>query len=280
MIQNIQDLYKFLGSSQDELNHILINIKENYRQHSQPKIKFGQHQKDDYGRIRLRHLLIPSDRLYFFQKKINELLRKINLPGYMYGCLPGKNHVLNAGHHLNQNYFLTIDLKNFFTNINHRQVFSMLVKNGFSTPVSKLLTKLSTYNKSLPQGSPSSPAVANLVFLETANKLATLAKSCDIRFSCFLDDLTFSSKRPFKHLVPTILDMIKLAGFFPSQSKISYRVGTCEVTGLIIRQNKLHVVRQMREEAKTNPSLNRYVRSIDLLNKKMDEVSIRQLNSF
>ncbi len=123
----------------------------------------------------------------------------------MFGSVPKKNHIMNARQHLNQTHFLTIDSKSFFTNITHYQVHEMFLDHGFSYSTSHILTKLTTYHGALPQGAPSSPVIANLVFFNTAKKLFDFANSHDIIYTNYLDDQSFSSKGSFKELVPGIL---------------------------------------------------------------------------
>jgi RNA-directed DNA polymerase len=270
MIQTLSDLYTVLSSSEAEVKHILNNIEKHYTPHWQPKMKYGSYQYEDKDekKIKFRYVLKPSDSLKVLQKKINTYLQQIKLPQYMYGCVEGKNHVLNASQHLNQIHFLTIDLKSFFPNISHQQVFRMFIRNGFSAPVARVLTKLTTFRKSLPQGAPSSPVIANLVFLETAEKISSFSKKYNLIFTNFLDDLSFSSQKFFKNLVPEILSIIKEGEFSPSHKKINYRTDSCEITGLIVSRNKLYVLSKMREKAKTIPNLNAYVKSIDNFNLK------------
>ena len=125
----------------------------------------GKYQENNDG---IRKLLVPNYSLKKIHKRITFLLQKITLPMCMYGSIPKRSHILNVKQHLNQTHFCTIDLENFFPNINHHHVFEMFRRNDFSPSVSRILTKLTTYRKSLPQGASYSNVIANLVFLPTA----------------------------------------------------------------------------------------------------------------
>ncbi len=70
----------------------------------------------------------------------------------------------NAFPHLNNKIILKLDIKNFFDNI----TFDMVYKTCFREEVytksfGVLLTKLCTYNNKLPQGSPASSYISNIV---------------------------------------------------------------------------------------------------------------------
>lgn len=262
----MQKIFSSLGVTEVEVKSIIDNIHQHYTQVIKPKKKFGKKQLDKNGKVRLRFLLVPSPQLKTIQEVINSYLQQLPLPQNMYGAVAGKNNIQNAKQHLNKKYFFIVDLKDFFTYINHTQVFQMLVKRGFSASSARIISKLTTYQKSLPQGPPSSPIIANLVFADTVQELNDLIEGKGIMFTNYLDDLCFSSDSNFKGLSNTILNIIRKNRFYPSNNKIHYKIGSCEVTGLVVHKNTLSVVPKMREEAETNLYLARYVRRVDYEN--------------
>jgi RNA-directed DNA polymerase len=266
MIKSLPNLYSFLSLPEREIIAITLNLRNYYSLKSKPKKKYGDFQRDDFGKIRYRELMVPIYILKSRQQKIAQLLNQIPLPEYMFGSVSGKNNIMNAQQHVNNKYFLTIDLKKFFPNINHRQVNAMFCNNGFSPSASRILTKLTTYQASLPQGAPSSPVISNLVFLKTGNKLCTLAKNNDITFTTFLDDLTFSSNYSFKNLIPQIIDIIKQDNFYPAYSKIHYRQDYCEITGLFVKGNVLELPYIMKKKIKSNFYIKPYQRLVQEYN--------------
>jgi len=266
MIKSLPNLYSFLKLSEAQLTAIIENLDYFYTFRRQPKIKYGEFQKDNIGEIRYRELLIPGYILKSKQKIIAEFLSKIDLPDYMFGSVIRKNNILNAQQHLNHNYFFTVDLKKFFQNISHHQVYNMFIVIGFSPAVSRILTKLTTYRSCLPQGAPSSPVIGNLILKNTSDKLFNLAKTNNITFTTFLDDLSFSSKDCFKKLIAEIIDIIKQGGFYPSYNKIHYRKAYCEITGLFIKGNILELPYKMAKRAQRNVFLQQYQRRVQEYN--------------
>jgi len=262
MIKSLPNLYSFLKLPEREISIIITAIHNYYSLKSRPKKKYGDFQRDIDGNIKHRKLMIPDYILKSRQKSIARLLSKIHLPDYMFGSVHGKNNIKNAQQHLNHKHFLTIDLKDFFSNINHHQVNAMFCNNGFSPSVSRILTRLTTYQASLPQGAPSSPVIANLVFLEASYKLCDLAKNNDITFTTFLDDLTFSSNHCFKNLIFPIIDIIIQYNFYPAYDKIHYRQDYCEITGLFVKGNVLELPYIMKKKAKSNFNIRSYVRLV------------------
>lgn len=266
MIKSLSKLYSFLHLTRDELNVILADLNKYYKPITVPKRKFGEDQLDNKGNIRYRNLLNPKHSLKITQQSINNLLKNISLPHCMYGSIQGKNHILNAQKHLAQKHFLTIDLKDFFSNITHYQVHQMFIDNGFSHSTSHILTKLTTIHGSLPQGAPSSPVIANLVFMNTAKRLIVFSNKHGITYTNYLDDQSFSSKHYFKHLVPKMLKIIKEDGFFPSHNKIHYRTYSCEITGLMVKNNLLDLVPEMKKKIDTNRYVKAYYNQIQQFN--------------
>ncbi|MGG9964071.1 reverse transcriptase family protein [Ferruginibacter sp. SUN106] len=258
MIKSLPNLYSFLRLPEKIVSCITKNIGNYYLPKLKPKKKYGDFQRDNWGNIKYRELFVPDFILKSRQQYIARLLNQVHLPHYMYGSIEGKNNIQNAQQHLNKKYFLTIDLKNFFTNINHHQVYKMFYLLGFSPSVSRVLTQLTTYQASLPQGAPSSPVIANLIFLNTADKLYALAKSNNITFTTFLDDLTFSSNYDFKDIVPKIISFISDDRFQVAYEKIHYRKDYCEITGLFVKGGVLELPYVMQNKVRLNYCLRAY----------------------
>ena len=260
MIQSKKKLYEFLEMTAEELNVLLDQIESLYKIRLQPKIKFGKPQMilKPYCASRVRQLIIPFYKLKNCQHKLNALLQQITLPYYFHGSITGKSNVTNAFSHIENDYFLTVDIKNFFPRINNNIVYHTLVKLGFSADVSRILTKLTTTKRQLPQGAPTSTTLANLVMLNTSHKLYTLAKTNNIQLTVFLDDLTFSSKAPFKNLVNEFLLILNKENYKIAHNKINYSNNICEITGIFIKGKKLSLSYKMQNKAKRNKEYARY----------------------
>ncbi len=263
MLQNISQLYSELNVSKRFLLDLTSNPQKFYKKIIRPKKKFGTYQEGKNGSLRLRHLIPPVHSLKIIQSKIRDYLQQIELPDCMYGSVTGRNNAMNALQHTNNIFFLKIDLKNYFSNISNKQVHHALLENQFSWEVSRIITKLITYQCSLPQGTPTSPVIANLVFAKTATQLKEFIKNHGLTFTVFLDDIVFSSKKDFKELVPGILDIIRGNGFFPHNNKISYRKYTCEITGLQVGNGKLKIVPRMKKAALKNARVKGYVEFVN-----------------
>ena len=268
MINTDKHLAHQLMSSLQELYGITADLDSYYFTKIQPKEKYGSYQVDEKGRLRYRKLCLSRSHLKRLQEKINTFLQKIQLPSYAYGSVKERSNILNAGQHVNSKYFFSVDLKNYFPNISHQQVWRMFRKNKFSPTAARILTQLTTYKGGLPQGPPTSPLIANLVFVETGSRLLEAIKDHEIVFTTYLDDLTFSSKKDFKFLIPTLLQIIKDGGFILNHKKISYKVDKAEVTGVIIYQNRLWPTVEIKEKAKDHPNVIPYIKSIQRANRK------------
>jgi RNA-directed DNA polymerase len=258
MVNKPKHLYYVLRSSKEELQNLTENIDSYYYYFKKAKRKYGNKQEDN-GVIRYRDLYPSFGRLKQIQQRINIVLQQIKLPEYAYGSVKGKNNILNALAHMGNKYFLAVDLKNFFPNITHRQVFQMFRYYNFSPTASHILTKLTTRKGSLPQGAPTSPIIANLVFTQMGLQLDKMAKNNNITFTAFLDDLEFSSTSDFKNLIQEILQKIKSGGFYLHHKKISYKEKRPEVTGLLITDRGLTVNSIIRNRAKINPFTMQYL---------------------
>ncbi|MFN8300497.1 MAG: reverse transcriptase family protein [Chitinophagales bacterium] len=190
----------------------------------------------------LRRLKVIQRRL------INDVLVHLPLPSYAYGAVKERDNILNARRHQGKKYKFTTDLKNFFPSISHHHVFGMFTGFGFSPTVARVLTKLTTYKGRLPQGAPTSPIIANLVFTSTGRKLEKYASDRGITFTSFVDDLVFSAAHDFKLDTLKLLEIIKSDGYRISHDKTHYGCGDIVVTGLIPKQNGLAIPNSLRSK--------------------------------
>ena len=212
-----------------------------------------------YGKYWTRVINPPKGELKEIQKQINGyLVKNIEMPAYAFGGIKGKDNIRNARFHKGQKYVFQTDLKDFFPHITHKMVYEMFVRVGFSHDVSSLLTKLTTYDGHLPQGAPTSTTIANLVFMPTGMALQEIADREKLRFTTFVDDITMSSQKDFKHVVPEIVETIVSSDFKISQGKTTYKSGITDITGVKMLNNSMAVTDKFnnaleREEDKTTP---------------------------
>ncbi|MCL4280810.1 MAG: reverse transcriptase family protein [Flavobacteriales bacterium] len=171
--------------------------------------------------------------LEIVQKRIEKrILKKLPLPEYAHGSVKGRSNVQVGKYHAGGRWFLNTDMANFFPGISHDQVFGMFLSRGFSPDIARLLTKLTTYKGALPQGTSTSPLLANLVFVPTGLKIERYCERHGIRFRSFVDDLSFSSKTDFKTHVQKLLELMIADGFRVNYKKTNYRYGSSEMVGV------------------------------------------------
>lgn len=148
----------------------------------------------------------------------------------------------NVKPHINNNFFLCLDIKNFYGSINFDMVFNVFLSLGYKPEVATILSKICTLNNSLPQGAVTSPALSNICCIWLDMRLSQLAGQNNIIYTRYADDMTFSSVTPSNLLrcKPTITKIIQDEGFLLNSNKtrmLGFR-NRREITGLIITNNK------------------------------------------
>jgi len=234
-------LYKTLRTNGRQVDQIIRNLSNYYYVKTFQKLNpDGTPAFDSLGNPRVREITPTYGQLKNIQKLIlNKVLKAIKLPDYAFGGVNGKDNIKNAKYHQGNKYFFNTDLRGYYPGITNRQVFETFVKHKIPTETANILTKLTTYKGSLPQGTHTSPYIANLVFTEVGNKLLQLAKKYDLTFTSFVDDLTFSSKIDFKEHIPEILEIIQDGNFRISHNKTFYETKNPKVTQILVRNNFL-----------------------------------------
>lgn len=251
MIKTAKHLAYELKVELCEIDHIIQNIDSFYYQKETIKKNDNGEPKVKNGIIQKRVLNPSIKRLKVIQKRLQKnILQNLPIPDYAFGAIKGKDNILNAKRHQGKKYIFTTDLTNFFPSVNHKQVFEMFVSFDFSPTVARLLTKLTTYKGKLPQGAPTSPIVANLVFVKTGRRLQEIARENDLTFTSFVDDLTFSCPTDFKDRIQDILNAVVEDGFKISHKKTNYKTKLPTVTGVIVKNNNLDLPKEFKDKMK------------------------------
>ena len=147
------------------------------------------------------------------------LLRRIPLPDYLCGGVKGRTLLDNVLLHLGANTLVTMDIKSFFPSITNIQVYDVWRRRlNCSSRIAAILTKLTTYERHLPQGAPTSTTLANFVL----NSLdAPIRDDCcrhNVQYSTWVDDLAFSGDSA-REVINVAVHALAIAGFAAPHKK-------------------------------------------------------------
>ena len=240
-----------------------------------PDKKNGGFKKYKDGTLKMRIIRPSKGKLKIIQKKIkSNILSEIFLPENVHGGVRRRSNISNAKPHQGKKYQFTTDLQNFYPSIKSKQVYDCFLKLGFSNHFASYITKLSTWKGEVPQGAPTSTAVSNLVFLKTDIELIDFCNKNEITYTRYIDDLTFSSQKDFRDLIPELMKMVTKSGFKVSFRKTLYS-GNQNITGIDVFLNKIDAPKKIKEKVndekykdlKNNPIQN-YINQIQKTNIK------------
>lgn len=94
---------------------------------------------------------------------LRHILDKLSTSGASKGFEKGTSIYDNAYPHIGANVILALDIDNFFPSIAANKVYGVFHSLGYNKKISSAFTSICTYKGFLPQGSPASPKLANLV---------------------------------------------------------------------------------------------------------------------
>ena len=207
-----------------------------------------------------RRITAPTGRLKDIQKCISVILAPYyQVPECVHGFTEGKSVASNASMHTAKNYVLNIDLKDFFPTITYTRVVKSLKGLGFNDEVSDIIARLCTIpmwdeqsqmlRNSLPQGSPASPLLSNIVCSTLDRRLTDLARRHRVTYTRYADDMTFSSNHSVyakdSSFLQELEDIVRSCGFKINEKKtrLQKKGSRQEVTGLIVCE-KVNTYRQ------------------------------------
>ena len=168
-----------------------------------------------------RLIEIPKARLRRIQRKILQQILDLAPPHpAAHGFRRGGSCLTHAAQHAGQQAVLRMDLKDFFPSVQLARVHALFEKLGYPASVAGTLARIcanrapqgifrdkqagaslswserhALKSPHLPQGSPCSPALANLCAYRLDVRLESLAQSLGARYSRYADDLAFSGGR-------------------------------------------------------------------------------------
>ena len=241
-ISSINSLANKLKISVKELTKI-ANKSQDFYFPNKPKIK-------ENGDIRQTYRVgIPLKRVQ--QKVLQEIISDVQFPIFLQGSIKDtenkRDYIHNANLHVGREAILKEDIANFFPTIQTDAVYKIW-KYFFNFPhdVAKTITNLTTYNGAVPQGAPTSSAIANLVFWEFEPALEYKFRKKGYVYSRYVDDITVSfttkiNKKEFQDITTQIYGMFIHAGVKPNRAKraIQVKSSRMEVHNLNTNSGKL-----------------------------------------
>lgn len=200
-----------------------------------------------------RQIAAPIPPIKAIQRDFAALLASWYTPSpHVHGYAGGRSILTNAHPHVRQQWVLKLDLKEFFPSIHFGRVRGLFMAHPFefSAEAATLLAQLCCYQKSLPQGAPTSPMVSNFICRAMDKELATLARRERCYFTRYADDITFSTDRTVfpaalafleggrAEVGPEVAAIIDKAGFVvnPRKTRLVRRWQRQQVTGLVVNR--------------------------------------------
>jgi hypothetical protein len=229
------------------------------------------------GRPRL--IEAPKARLKEIQRWVlREILDQVPAHDAAHGFTAGRSVLTHAALHTGQAVVLGIDLRDFFASVSAGRVYGIFRMLGYAHGVAHALTGLSTnriptmvWNAAarptqphliqphfwlgralaaphLPQGAPTSPALANLAAFALDRRLRALGATLNLGYSRYADDLVFSgprlTDRANRALMQITARIVREAGFRINEDKSRLRTAAQRqlVTGVVVNAH-LNVTR-------------------------------------
>jgi hypothetical protein len=167
-----------------------------------------------------RPIDVPKPALMRVQKRIHErLLSPIAYPLWVQGSTVGRSPHTNASEHLHQTVVVRIDVREFFPSVNSRWVYSVWSTLHYTPDAARLLTRLTTCKGRLPQGAPTSPALANLALASIDAQVSRICRAKSVRFTRFVDDMVFSGGNA-RAVIGAVCEALTGAGLRVSRRKL------------------------------------------------------------
>lgn len=188
-----------------------------------------------------RRISTPKTYLKVIQWWVNDnIFSRISAPDCVHGFCVGRSYITNARHHVGANHILNVDIEKFFPSITENMIFEVFRSLGYDPSGAALLAGLTSLFGSAPTGAPTSPLIGNIILREFDVEVEALARSNQIKYTRYADDLTFSSlERIEDSFLKDVISHVEKCGFVLNRSKTRFmgRGDRMDVTGLVVNSD-------------------------------------------
>ena len=166
----------------------------------------------------------------------------------MIGGVPKRSVFSHARPHIGRQMVGTLDIHRFFPSINALHVRSVFERFAVTGPALDALVRLTTIHNELPQGSPASCFLANLMFDPIDRQIYSLCRRHDLTYTRYIDDMAISGDKDLRPFQGALVDMISKYGLTVSPDKVFWmdRSGMQKITGLCVNE-KLRPLKEFIE---------------------------------
>ena len=252
------------------------NVKEDcYSRFSIPKATGG-----------VRWIDAPNEELMGLQNRAKTILENMGLIAHnnAQAYVPKKSITTNARFHQHSNHFVKVDFTKFFPSITEELLWDILPQIGILaytqysndsniqisfTNFLNAVINLATLKGSLPQGTPISPLLSNLIMIPFDYHMIENLKNTPkpIIYTRYADDSTFSSfyafgnrKEDAKNIIENIVNytIVQCYGFErilinPKKTTVSTKFGKNRITGIKVNgNNNLSIGYKEKQQLKKN----------------------------
>lgn len=187
---------------------------------------------------KLRRIDAPTEPLMIYLRSVKYFLENIchcNAHNNAYAYIKHRNPKKCATQHMTHKYFLKLDLKHFFPSCTKELVITQLKKiypinYSIQENQKEWETVLQTafLNNSLPQGTPLSPTLSNIIMIPFDFNITNILKSQDITYTRYADDIFLSSNKPIhaQYIIKIIEDVLRKNEYTFTINKEKTRMGT------------------------------------------------------
>lgn len=231
-IQNRQLKTTYRKITLSEFGYFLSKRDSQYVQFEIPKKTSGS-----------RKITAPKKGLKKIQRRIAFALETLFDPSRaVNGFVNSRSIVTNALPHLNKKFVYNLDLKDFFPSIHYGRIKAVLKLSPInaSESMAHLIAHIACFEGVLPQGSPLSPLLTNLVCQSLDSSLEKMAEDYNCTYSRYADDITFSSNKVIfqNKFINRLHSTIAKQGFSINKRKTRLQnyYQRQEVTGIIVNE--------------------------------------------
>lgn len=215
-------------------------LRINYKQIS--RVASAQNNYVCFRNKKGRDIQDPKPDLKRIQKRIADLLARIETPDFLHSARKGRSYVTNARQHDAALPSVKLDIRRFFVSVRAAAVFHFFKDEMQCQPdVAGLLTRLVTVDGHLPTGGNASPILSYFTYKQMFQEIDALAAARGCVMSCLMDDITFTGGGATASLLLEIRQILKRYRQWAHKTMVFKAFEPRVITGVAVTANGLRL---------------------------------------
>ena len=198
-----------------------------------------------------RMIEAPKHPLKRIQKRICDLLSRIDSAEYLHSATKGRSYITNAKKHVGCKEMIKLDIKNFYPSVKQSSIYQFFFKTmGCASDVAGILAKILAFDNHLCTGSSASTLVSFLANKKMFDEIYQKSIAKSLQMTTYVDDICISGESTSRAFLYEIGGIIVRNGYRSHKWHRFTSEKRKLVTGVIVGSDRIYLPNRRHKNIK------------------------------